>query len=407
MEGFRDIICVKGGSMIKRIYLDHAATTEMLPEVTYAMEPYFIKKYGNASTSYELGEEAKAAIEKAREEIAACIGAHPMEIFFTSCGTESDNWAIKSIAGERKQKGRHILTSAIEHHAVLHSCKYLEDLDYKVTYLNVDKNGLVDIEQMKKCIEDGERKIIGNKDRVTLISVMYANNEIGTIEPIEEIGRLAQKHDIYFHTDAVQGIGQIPIMVNKLPVDLLSASAHKFHGPKGIGFLYVKKGLSIPSFIHGGAQEREKRAGTENVAGIVGMAKALSIAEREMTRKRRELTALRNYFSERVVREVPNVLLNGHKSKRLPGNLSFSIKDVEGTSLLVLLEEEGICASSGSACNTGMTRLSHVIEAIGVPKEYAYGTIRFTMGRETTKSEVDKTIDVLKKSVKILRGSKP
>ena len=403
MEGFRDIICVKGGSMIKRIYLDHAATTEMVPEVTYAMEPYFIKKFGNASTTYEIGEEAKAAMEKAREEIAACIGAHPTEIFFTSCGSESDNWAIKSIAGERKQKGQHILTSSIEHHAVLHSCKYLEDLDYKVTYLNVDRNGIVDIEQMKKCIEDGERKMIGNKEKVTLISVMYANNEIGTIEPIEEIGRLAQKHDIYFHTDAVQGIGQIPIMVNKLPIDLLSASAHKFHGPKGIGFLYVRRGLSIPSFIHGGAQEREKRAGTENIAGIVGMAKALTIAEREMTRKRRELTALRNYFSERVLREVPNVLLNGHPTKRLPGNLNFSIKDVEATSLLVLLEEEGICASAGSACNTGLTRLSHVIEAIHVPKEYAYGTIRFTMGRETTKREVDKTIDVLKKSVQILR----
>ena len=390
--------------MNQRIYLDHAATTEMLPEVSYAMEPYFIKKYGNASTTYELGEDAKKAMEKAREEIADCIGAHPMEIFFTSGGSESDNWAIKSIAGDRKNKGAHILTSKIEHHAVLNSCEYLEQLDYKVTYLNVDKKGIVDMEQMKSCIEQGERKITGSKERVTLISVMFANNEIGTIEPVEEIGRLAEKHNIYFHTDAVQGIGQIPIMVNKLPVDLLSASAHKFHGPKGIGFLYVKRGTSIPSFIHGGAQERGKRAGTENVAEIVGMAKALTLAVDEMTQKRRTLTALRNYFSELVLREIPRTILNGHPSKRLPGNLSFSIQGVEATSLLVLLEEEGICASAGSACNTGKTRLSHVIEAIRVPKEYAYGTIRFTMGRDTTKREVDRTIDALRRSVRILRN---
>ncbi len=393
--------------MNKRIYLDHAATTEMLPEVSYAMEPYFIKKYGNASTSYEIGTEAKEAMEKAREEIAACIGAQPMEIFFTSGGSESDNWAIKSIAGDRKPLGRHILTSKIEHHAVLHSCEYLEALDYKVTYLNVDDKGIVDMEQMRKCIEEGERnKILGNKNRVTLISVMYGNNEIGTMEPIEEIGRLARNHDIYFHTDGVQGVGQIPINVSKLTLDLLSASAHKFHGPKGIGFLYLRRGLSIPSFIHGGAQERGKRAGTENVAEIVGMAKALTIADQEMTRKRREITALRNYFAERVLREVSGCVLNGHPTKRLPGNLSFSIKGVEATSLLVLLEDEDIYASACSACNTGMSRLSHVIEAIGVPKEYAYGTIRFTLGRETTKRDVDKTIDVLKKSVKILKNSK-
>lgn len=390
--------------MNKRIYLDHAATTEMLPEVTYAMEPYFIKKYGNASTTYELGEEAKNAMEKAREEIAFCIGAHPTEIFFTSGGSEADNWAIKSIAGDRKHKGQHILTTKIEHHAVLHSCEYLEELDYKVTYLDVDDKGIVDMEQMKKCIEEGEgKKTEGNKERVTLISVMYGNNEIGTIEPMEEIGRLARKHDIYFHTDGVQGIGQLPIKVNKLPIDLLSASAHKFHGPKGMGFLYVKRGLSIPSFIHGGAQERSKRAGTENVAGIVGMAKALTIAEAEMGRKRKEITSLRNYFSERVLKEISGVRLNGHPIKRLPGNLNFSIKGIEATSLLVLMEEEGIYASAGSACNTGMTRLSHVIEAIQVPEEYAYGTVRFTMGRDTTKREVDKTIDVLKKSVQILR----
>ena len=390
--------------MNQRIYMDHAATTEMLPEVAYAMEPFFVKKYGNASTSYELGSEAKHAMEKAREEIANVISAKPEEIFFTSGGSESDNWAIKSIAGDRKHIGQHILTSKIEHHAVLHSCEYLEGLDYKVTYLDVNRDGVVNVEQMKQQIEEGERwSSFGGRDRVTLVSVMYGNNEIGTMQPVDEIGRLARFHDVYFHTDAVQAIGQVPISVRKQPIDLLSASAHKFHGPKGIGFLYVREGLNIPSFIHGGAQERGKRAGTENVAGIVGMAKALSIANMEMLKKRREITSLRNYFVERVLREMDHVCLNGHAIKRLPGNISFSFKDVEATSLLVLLEEGGVLASAGSACNTGVTRLSHVIEAIDVPKEYAYGTIRFSLGRENTKKDVDKTIDILKKSVKLLR----
>lgn len=388
--------------MSNKIYLDNAATTELLPEVSYAMEPYFIKKYGNASTTYELGAEAKNAIEQARKEIALTIDAKPSEIFFTSGGSESDNWAIKSIAGDRKHIGKHILTSKIEHHAVLHSCEYLESLDYKVTYLDVDENGIVDLEQMKSVIQKGKDSF-QIKDNVTLISVMYANNEIGTLEPIEEIGRIARKNHIFFHTDAVQAVGQIPISVRKLPIDMLSASAHKFHGPKGVGFLYVREGLSIPSFIHGGAQEKGKRAGTENVAGIVGMAKALSISSKEMSRKRRELSTLRNYFVKRVLKEIPQVFYNGHPSKRLPGNISFSIKNVNATALLVLLEEEGIFASAGSACNTGITSISHVIQAIDVPKEYAYGTIRFSMGRETTKKDIDKTISVLKHSVEVLR----
>ncbi|MBR4026018.1 MAG: cysteine desulfurase [Lachnospiraceae bacterium] len=388
--------------MSNKIYLDNAATTELLPEVSYAMEHYFIKKYGNASTTYELGAEAKNAIEQARKEIALTIDAKPSEIFFTSGGSESDNWAIKSIAGDRKHIGKHILTSKIEHHAVLHSCEYLESLDYKVTYLDVDENGIVDLEQMKSVIQKGKDSF-QIKDNVTLISVMYANNEIGTLEPIEEIGRIARKNHIFFHTDAVQAVGQIPISVRKLPIDMLSASAHKFHGPKGVGFLYVREGLSIPSFIHGGAQEKGKRAGTENVAGIVGMAKALSISSKEMSRKRRELSTLRNYFVKRVLKEIPQVFYNGHPSKRLPGNISFSIKNVNATALLVLLEEEGIFASAGSACNTGITSISHVIQAIDVPKEYAYGTIRFSMGRETTKKDIDKTISVLKHSVEVLR----
>lgn len=379
-----------------RIYLDHAATTDMLPEVTYAMEPYFVKKYGNASTTYELGVEAKHAIELAREQISASIHAKPNEIFFTSGGSESDNWAIKGMAGEKKKTGKHIITSKIEHHAVLHSCEHLESLGYKVTYLDVKADGIIDMKQL----ED----ILKRDKEVSLVSVMYANNEIGTIEPVEEIGKLTRKHNVTFHTDAVQAVGQIPISVKRLPVDMLSASAHKFHGPKGVGFLYVREGVALPSFIHGGAQESGKRAGTENVAGIVGMAKALSIAQNELLRKSKTETELRNYFIRRVMREIPDVVLNGHHENRLPGNISFSFKHVPGVALLVLLEEEGIFASAGSACSSGSTSLSHVIKAIKVPKEYAYGTIRFSMGRETTKEEVDKTISVLKNSIQLLRN---
>lgn len=388
--------------MNNRIYLDNAATTDMLPEAAYAMEPYFVKKYGNASTTYELGAEAKGAIEHAREEIAASIHAKPTEIFFTSGGSESDNWAIKAMAEERKSLGRHIVTSQIEHHAILHSCQHMEELGYKVTYLNVQKDGMVSLRQLDELLKHNKWSK-HPEDRITLLSIMYANNEIGTIEPIEEIGKMARQYQIPFHTDAVQAVGQIPISVQKLPVDMLSASAHKFHGPKGIGFLYVKEGVHLPSFIHGGGQERGKRAGTENVAGIVGMAKALSIVSKEMEKKRRELTKLRNYFIQRLLQEVPDVILNGHKEKRLPGNVSVSFKNIPGTALLVLLEEEGIFASAGSACSSGTTSLSHVIQAIGVPREYAYGTIRFSMGRDTTQRDVDRTISILKKSLHILR----
>lgn len=388
--------------MNNRIYLDHAATTDMLPEVAYAMEPYFVKKYGNASATYELGAEARHAIELARESVAASIHARASEIFFTSGGTESDNWAVKGMAGERKKEGRHVITSKIEHHAILHSCEHLEQLGYRVSYLDVDKEGVVQTSQLERLIKEGERSN-SLQDKVSLVSVMYGNNEIGTIQPIEEIGALARRHHIPFHTDAVQAVGQVPISVKRLPVDMLSASAHKFHGPKGVGFLYVKEGVKLPSFIHGGAQERGKRAGTENVAGIVGMAKALSIATKEVEWKAKEVTSLRNYFIKRVMQEVPECRLNGHLKKRLPGNVNFSFNKVSGTALLVLLEEEGIYASAGSACSAGSTSLSHVIKAIEVPKEYAYGTIRFTLGRDTTRDELDKTISVLKKSVKILR----
>jgi cysteine desulfurase len=380
--------------MKKEIYLDHAATTRMWPQVQAVMEPYLTEHYGNASTAYDLGKDAKKAMENARGTIAQCLEADPEEIFFTSGGSESDNWAIKSIAGEKKFMGNHIITSAIEHHAVLHSCRYLESLGYDVTYLGVDGDGLVSLSELKDAITQ----------KTTLITIMYGNNEIGTIEPVMDIGLLARKNGVIFHTDAVQAVGQVPLALHRLPVDALSASAHKFHGPKGIGFLYVKKDLDIPSFIHGGAQERGKRAGTENVASIVGMAKALELSTRSMAFTMRRVTALRDYFVKRVMGECERVTYNGHPSKRLPGNASFSFAGVDATALLVLLEEDGVCAAAGSACNTGESRLSHVIRAIHVPKDRAAGTIRFTFGEENTKEEADRAVEVLKEDLKLLRG---
>ena len=373
--------------------MDHAATTEMLPEVREAMEPYLREEYGNASTSYEMGVRMHDAIEEAREKIAWVIDAQPEEIFFTSGGSESDNWVIKSVAGEKKNSGKHLITTRIEHHAVLRSCQYLESLGYEVTYLDVDDYGLVSAEEVVHAL----------REDTTLVSVMTGNNEIGTIEPIADIGAQLRARGIAFHTDAVQAVGQIPLSMMRLPVDYLSASAHKFHGPKGVGFLYVRRNQDLSSFIHGGSQERGKRAGTENVAGIVGMAQALVIAAQEMPYTRGKLTRLRNYFVERVRHEIPNIRLNGHPYKRLPGNVNFSIEGIDATALLVLLEEDGICASAGSACNTGQTRISHVIEAIRVPENYAAGSVRFTMGRDTTRRDVDACVDALKRSVTILR----
>ena len=373
--------------------MDHAATTEMLPEVREAMEPYLREEYGNASTSYEMGVRMHDAIEEAREKIAWVIDAQPEEIFFTSGGSESDNWVIKSVAGEKKNSGKHLITTRIEHHAVLRSCQYLESLGYEVTYLDVDDYGLVSAKEVVHAL----------REDTTLVSVMTGNNEIGTLEPIADIGAQLRARGIAFHTDAVQAVGQIPLSMMRLPVDYLSASAHKFHGPKGVGFLYVRRNQDLSSFIHGGSQERGKRAGTENVAGIVGMAQALVIAAQEMPYTRGKLTRLRNYFAERVRHEIPNIRLNGHPYKRLPGNVNFSIEGIDATALLVLLEEEGICASAGSACNTGQTRISHVIEAIRVPEDYAAGSVRFTMGRDTTRRDVDACVDALKRCVIILR----
>lgn len=373
--------------------MDHAATTDMLPQVRKAMDPYLMDEYGNASTAYGMGQRAQKAMEDAREKIAYRLDAHPEEIFFTSGGSESDNWVVKNVAGAKKEQGKHIITSQIEHHAILRSCEYLESLGYDVTYLPVDDYGVVDPKELKDTI----------RADTTLVSIMTGNNEIGTIEPITELGAIAKSKGVDFHTDAVQAVGQIPLSLAQIPVDYLSASAHKFHGPKGVGFLYVRKDENLPSFIHGGSQERGKRAGTENVAGIVGMAEALDIAVQEMRYTRPRLIRLRNYFVERVLHEIAGTRLNGHRYQRLPGNVNFSIRGVDATALLVLMEEEGICASAGSACNTGQTRISHVIEAIHVPEDYAAGSIRFTMGRATSRQEVDQTIEALKKCVEILR----
>lgn len=379
----------------KGIYLDHAATTQMSDAVEAAMQPYMRENFGNASTVYRYGEEAKDAIERARGQIADSLFAKKSEIYFTSGGSESDNWAVKGIAGAQKKKGCHIITSRIEHHAILNSCQYLERLGYEVTYLDVDQNGMISTEELERAI----------RDDTTLITIMFGNNEVGTIEPVMEIGRIAREHDVLFHTDAVQAYAQIPISVCQYPVDMLSASAHKFHGPKGVGFLYVREGVAIPSFIHGGGQEQGKRAGTENVAGIVGMGKAAEQAMHGMRQRMRRETMLRNYLMEKVTHEIPDARINGHRTRRLPGNVSVSFAGIDGASLLILLDEDGICASGGSACNTGESRVSYVIEAMGVPEEYAAGTVRMTLGKDTTRQEIDLAVESLKRNVKLLRGA--
>lgn len=379
--------------MNHRIYLDNAATTQMSDAVKTAMEPYLKDRFGNASTMYGYGEESKEAIENARKTIANTLDAKPSEIFFTSCGTEADNWAVKGIAEAYGTKGRHIITSKIEHHAILNSCEYLERSGYRVTYLDVDEYGRVSPEAVLSAIEPD----------TILITIMFGNNEVGTIEPIMQIGRIAREHQIIFHTDAVQAYAQIPISVRHYPVDLLSASAHKFHGPKGVGFLYIREGITLPSFIHGGGQEQGKRAGTENVPGIVGMGKAAVEAHKNMRYRMNRETMLRNYLIEKVLHEIPGSRLNGHRIGRLPGNANFSIKGVDGASLLILLSEDGICASGGSACNTGEQRISYVIEALGVPEEYAAGTVRMTLCGDTTRADIDAAVASLKRHVAQLK----
>ncbi len=379
------------------IYLDNAATTKTAPEVVEAMLPYFTENYGNPSTIYSLGSGAKKAVNQARRTIAAAIGAKQEEIYFTAGGSESDNWALKCAAEAYETKGKHIITTKIEHHAILHTCEYLEKKGFEVTYLGVDKDGLVDLEELKAAI----------RPDTILISVMFANNEIGTIEPIAEIGAIAREHGILFHTDAVQAFGQIPINVDELNVDMLSASGHKLNGPKGVGFLYIRSGLKLRSLIHGGAQERNRRAGTENVPGIVGLEAAATRALRIMEEKTAKETELRNYLIERIEKEIPYCRLNGHRTKRLPGNVNFSFLFIEGESVLIMLDMKGICASSGSACTSGSLDPSHVLLAIGLKHEEAHGSLRMTLSEENTKEELDFVVDNLKEIVQKLRNMSP
>lgn len=383
--------------MDRKIYMDHAATTYVKPEVLDEMLPYFTDKFGNPSSIYFYGREAKEAIEMAREKVAAAIGAEPSEIYFTSGGTESDNWAIKGAAFAGKKKGNHIITSAIEHHAVLHTCQYLEKLGFEITYLPVDQYGLINPDDVRRTITD----------KTLLISIMTANNEIGTIEPISEIGRIAREQGVYFHTDAVQAIGSMDIDVKSLNVDMLSLSGHKFYGPKGIGALYIKKGVKIDQFMHGGAQERNRRASTENVPGIIGLGKAIELATATMPQRREHLTRLRDRLIKGIMDKIPFVRLNGHPTERLPGNANLSFEFIEGESMLLSLDLKGVAASSGSACTSGSLDPSHVLLAIGLPHEIAHGSLRLTLGDDNTEEDVDYVIEILPDIVERLRQMSP
>ncbi len=383
--------------MERFIYLDNAATTKTAPEVVEAMLPYFTEKFGNPSSVYSFASGNKDVITKQRETIADALGAKSNEIYFTAGGSESDNWALKATADAYKDKGRHIITTKIEHHAILHTGEYLEKHGFEVTYLDVDENGVVKLEDLKAAI----------RPTTILISVMFANNEIGTIQPIKEIGRIAHERGILFHTDAVQAFGQVPINVDEYQIDMLSASGHKLNGPKGIGFLYIRKGVKIRSFVHGGAQERKRRAGTENVPGIIGLGAAVSRAVRTMEERTEKETWLRNYLISRVMNEIPYTKLNGHKENRLPNNANFSFRFIEGESLLIKLDMKGICGSSGSACTSGSLDPSHVLLAIGLPHEIAHGSLRLTLNEEITKEDIDYVVDSLKEIVSDLRSMSP
>ncbi len=383
--------------MGKLIYLDNAATTKTAPEVVEAMLPYFTEHYGNPSSIYGFAAANKEVITGCREKIAGILGAKSEEIYFTAGGSESDNWALIAAAEAYAAKGKHIITSKIEHHAILHTCEYLEKKGYEVTYLDVDEAGLVDLEQLRASI----------REDTILISVMFANNEIGTIQPIGEIGQIAREHGILFHTDAVQAFGQVPINVDELHIDMLSASGHKFNGPKGIGFLYIRRGVKIRSFIHGGAQERRRRAGTENVPGIVGIGAAAERAERTRIERTGKEQEVRDYLIRRIESEIPYCRLNGDRVKRLPNNVNFSFRFVEGESLLIRLDMKGICASSGSACTSGSLDPSHVLLAIGLPHEIAHGSLRMTLSEEITKEEADYVVEALKEIVQDLRNMSP
>lgn len=383
--------------MSKLIYLDNAATTAVRPEVFEAMKPHFLEEYANPSSVYTFAQHSARAVENARSQIADMLHAKTSEIYFTAGGSESDNWAIKAIADLKKEKGKHIITSKIEHHAVLHTCEYLEKQGYEVTYLNVDENGLISLEELKASI----------RPDTILISIMFANNEIGTIEPIAEIGKIAKEHNIIFHTDAVQAFAHVPIDVEEMNIDALSASGHKFNGPKGIGFLYLRSNIRIQPLIHGGAQERGKRAGTINTLGIVGMGKAAELAQKEMDSRIEKETQVRDYLIQKIRDKIPYVKLNGDEQKRLPNNVNFSFRFVEGEALLLMLDRAGICGSSGSACTSGSLDPSHVLLAIGLPHEIAHGSLRLTLSEETTKEDADYVVEQLQTIIEKLRSMSP
>lgn len=382
---------------MKKVYLDHAATTPVRKEVIEAMLPYYKENFGNPSSVYSYGREARKAIEDSREKVAEILGADPKEIYFTSGGTESDNWAIKGVAYANREKGNHIITSAIEHHAVLHTCEFLEKQGFKVTYLPVDKYGIVNVEDLKKAVTD----------KTILVSIMHANNEIGSIQPIEEIGEFLKDKKIYFHIDAVQTVGKIPVNVDKLNVDLLSLSAHKIYGPKGVGALYIRKATKILPFIHGGAQEKKRRAGTENVAGIVGLGVAADLANKELEVQRKHLMTLRDKLITGIKEKIPYVIFNGHPEKRLPHNVNVCFEFIEGESLLLNLDLKGICASSGSACTSGSLNPSHVLLAIGLKHEVAHGSLRLTLGKDNTEEDINYVLEVLPGIVDKLRQMSP
>ena len=383
--------------MDKMIYLDNAATTKVADSVVDAMLPYFKEYYGNASSIYQLGAKSKEALDESREYIAGTLGAKTNEIYFTAGGSESDNWAIKATADAYARKGKHIITSAIEHHAVLHTCEYLEKHGYEVTYVGVDENGVIKLDELKAAI----------RPDTILISVMFANNEIGTIQPIKEIGEIAKEHDILFHTDAVQAYAQVPINVDEMHIDMLSASGHKLNGPKGIGSLYIRKGIKIRSFVHGGQQERGRRAGTENIPGIVGLAAAAKRSFSMLEEKMQKEIELRDYLISRIEAEIPYCRLNGDRKKRLPNNVNFSFQFIEGESMLILLDSKGIAASSGSACTSGSLDPSHVLLAIGLPHEIAHGSLRLTLSEENTKEEMDYVVEQLTAILERLRSMSP
>lgn len=381
----------------KIIYMDNAATTPVKPEVLDAMLPYFTEKFGNPSSIYSISSQNKKDITTARETIAKAINTDTANIYFTAGGSESDNWALKATAEAYADKGRHIITSKIEHHAILHTCDYLEKRGYEITYIDVDENGIVDLKQLEEAI----------RPDTILISIMFANNEIGTIEPIAEIGKIAKEHGVLFHTDAVQAFTQVPIDVEEMNIDMLSVSGHKINGPKGIGFLYIRKGVKIRSFVHGGAQERSRRAGTENVPGIIGLAKATEIAVGNMKERTAKEIEVRNHIIERVMNEIPYTRLNGDRERRLPNNINFSFQFIEGESMLIKLDSFGICASSGSACTSGALDPSHVLLAIGLPHEIAHGSLRLTISEDTTMEDADFVVDKLKGIVERLRSMSP